>query len=97
MACLTPKGGWLFHVRHQSDADVTGAWPGMEASLVEALTTTCREFSAFTANIGVHHAHHLCSRIPYYRLQKKLRDYPDFLSTLDKLKSEFCPALECAV
>jgi fatty acid desaturase len=22
----------------------------------------------FTANIGVHHIHHLCSRIPYYRL-----------------------------
>ena len=22
----------------------------------------------FTANIGVHHVHHLCSRIPYYRL-----------------------------
>ena len=24
----------------------------------------------FTANIGVHHVHHLCSRIPYYRLPR---------------------------
>ena len=31
----------------------------------------------FTANIGVHHIHHLCSRIPYYRLPLVLRDYPE--------------------
>ena len=31
----------------------------------------------FTANIGVHHVHHLCSRIPYYRLPKVLRDHPE--------------------
>jgi acyl-lipid omega-6 desaturase (Delta-12 desaturase) len=30
----------------------------------------------FTANIGVHHVHHLCSRIPYYRLPEVLRDHP---------------------
>ena len=31
----------------------------------------------FTANIGVHHIHHLCSRIPYYRLPRVLRDHPE--------------------
>ena len=31
----------------------------------------------FTANIGVHHVHHLCSRIPYYRLPRVLRDHPE--------------------
>ena len=30
----------------------------------------------FTANIGMHHVHHLCSRIPYYRLPDVLRDHP---------------------
>ena len=30
-----------------------------------------------TANIGVHHVHHLYSRIPYYRLQQVLRDHPE--------------------
>ena len=30
----------------------------------------------FSANIGVHHVHHLASRIPYYRLPQVLRDHP---------------------
>jgi omega-6 fatty acid desaturase (delta-12 desaturase) len=30
----------------------------------------------FTADIGVHHVHHLCSRIPCYRLRQVLRDHP---------------------
>jgi acyl-lipid omega-6 desaturase (Delta-12 desaturase) len=25
----------------------------------------------------VHHVHHLCSRIPYYRLPQVLRDHPE--------------------
>jgi omega-6 fatty acid desaturase (delta-12 desaturase) len=31
----------------------------------------------FTANIGIHHVHHLSSRIPYYRLPRVLRDHPE--------------------
>jgi omega-6 fatty acid desaturase (delta-12 desaturase) len=31
----------------------------------------------FTANIGIHHVHHLSSRIPYYRLNRVLSDHPD--------------------
>ena len=31
----------------------------------------------FTANIGMHHVHHLNSRIPYYRLPRVLRDHPE--------------------
>jgi omega-6 fatty acid desaturase (delta-12 desaturase) len=30
-----------------------------------------------TANIGMHHVHHLNSRIPYYRLPQVLRDHPE--------------------
>jgi len=30
-----------------------------------------------TANIGIHHVHHLSSRVPYYRLPEVLRDYPE--------------------
>ena len=29
-----------------------------------------------TANIGIHHVHHLASRVPYYRLPEVLRDHP---------------------
>ncbi|MFQ5626961.1 MAG: fatty acid desaturase, partial [Methyloligellaceae bacterium] len=31
----------------------------------------------FTANIGVHHVHHLSSNIPFYRLNAVLRDHPE--------------------
>ena len=30
----------------------------------------------FTANIGIRHVHHLCSRIPSYRLNEVLHDNP---------------------
>ena len=30
-----------------------------------------------TGNIGVHHLHHLSSRIPFYRLPKILKTYPE--------------------
>jgi omega-6 fatty acid desaturase (delta-12 desaturase) len=30
----------------------------------------------FTANIGVHHVHHLASRVPSYRLREILADHP---------------------
>jgi omega-6 fatty acid desaturase (delta-12 desaturase) len=35
----------------------------------------------FSANIGVHHVHHLCSRIPYYRLPDVLREHPELVAT----------------
>jgi omega-6 fatty acid desaturase (delta-12 desaturase) len=31
----------------------------------------------FTANIGIHHVHHLCSKIPYYRLPRVLNEHPE--------------------
>ena len=31
----------------------------------------------FTANIGIHHVHHLASRIPCYRLGEALRAHPE--------------------
>jgi omega-6 fatty acid desaturase (delta-12 desaturase) len=34
----------------------------------------------FTGNIGVHHVHHLSSRIPFYRLAEVLRDHPRLVS-----------------
>jgi len=49
----------------------------------------------FTANIGVHHVHHLCSRIPYYRLQRALRDHPELrgVNRLTLLQSFPCVRL----
>ena len=49
----------------------------------------------FTANIGVHHVHHLCSRIPYYRLPQVLRDHPQLadVKRLTLLESLACVRL----
>ena len=35
----------------------------------------------FTANIGIHHVHHLSARIPSYRLGEVLRDHPGLRGT----------------
>ena len=74
-------GVWLFCVQHQFDPTFwarDGEWTLHEAALYGSshydLPGVLRWF---TANIGVHHIHHLRSRIPYYRLQRALRDHPE--------------------
>jgi acyl-lipid omega-6 desaturase (Delta-12 desaturase) len=74
-------GVWLFYVQHQFEDTVWAhdrAWDPHEVALHGsshyALPGLLRWF---TANIGVHHVHHLCSRIPYYRLPRAPHDYPD--------------------
>jgi omega-6 fatty acid desaturase (delta-12 desaturase) len=73
-------GAWLFYVQHQFDRthwEKSAAWDRHEASLRGSshydLPPVLRWF---TANIGVHHVHHLSSRIPFYRLPRVLRDHP---------------------
>jgi omega-6 fatty acid desaturase (delta-12 desaturase) len=73
-------GVWLFYVQHQFERtrwDGTDSWDVHEAALHGSshydLPIILRWF---TANIGVHHVHHLSNRIPFYRLQDVLRDHP---------------------
>ena len=81
-------GVWLFYVQHQFEETFwvrQRAWTQHEAALHGSshydLPAILRWF---TANIGVHHVHHLCSRIPYYRLPRVLRDHPE-LARLGRL------------
>ena len=74
-------GVWLFYVQHQFEQtawEYTERWNLHEAALCGSshydLPLLLRWF---TANIGIHHVHHLCSRIPYYRLPRVLRDHPE--------------------
>jgi len=74
-------GVWLFYVQHQFEDTFwvrERGWNQHEAALHGSshydLPAILRWF---TANIGVHHVHHLCSRIPYYRLERVLRDHPE--------------------
>jgi acyl-lipid omega-6 desaturase (Delta-12 desaturase) len=81
-------GVWLFYVQHQFE-EMTWrdgeSWSLHEAALHGSshydLPTVLRWI---TANIGIHHVHHLCSRIPYYRLPQVLRDCPE-LSPIGRL------------
>ena len=73
-------GVWLFYVQHQFEDTFWAhdeGWNFHEAALQGSshydLPGVLRWF---TANIGVHHVHHLSSRIPYYRLPRVLRDHP---------------------
>jgi omega-6 fatty acid desaturase (delta-12 desaturase) len=89
-------GVWLFYVQHQFEDTFwakSDDWTMHEAALHGSshydLPAVLRWF---TANIGVHHVHHLCSRIPYYRLSRVLRDHPPLkdvgrIGLLDSLAS----------
>jgi acyl-lipid omega-6 desaturase (Delta-12 desaturase) len=77
-------GVWLFYVQHQFERTLwidEQNWNWHEAALHGSshydLPLILRWF---TANIGVHHVHHLCSGIPYYRLPNVLRDFPELRS-----------------
>ncbi|WP_108482865.1 fatty acid desaturase [Oceaniglobus ichthyenteri] len=74
-------GVWLFYVQHQFEEthwDQEPDWQLHDAALHGSshydLPPVLRWMSG---NIGVHHVHHLYSRIPFYRLTEVLRDYPE--------------------
>jgi len=74
-------GVWLFFIQHQFEETQWSkdeSWRVQDAALhgssYYVLPPVLRWFSA---NIGVHHVHHLSSRIPYYRLPEVLRDHPE--------------------
>ena len=77
-------GVWLFYVQHQfentswaDDEDWNLHAAALHGSSHYDLPAFLRWF---TANIGVHHVHHLCSLIPYYRLPRVLDDHPELRS-----------------
>ena len=74
-------GVWLFFVQHQFEGtsweraeDWTFHQGALEGSSHLDLPPVLRWF---TANIGIHHVHHLAARIPSYRLGEVLRDHPE--------------------
>ena len=81
MVLASSLGVWLFYVQHQFEGTW---WRGAdEWNLPEAALHGSSYYDLpgplrwLTANIGMHHLHHLSSRIPYYRLPRALRDHPE--------------------
>jgi omega-6 fatty acid desaturase (delta-12 desaturase) len=74
-------GVWLFYVQHQFELtswDRDDEWTPHAAALHGSSHYDLPGFLRwFTANIGMHHIHHLCCRIPYYQLPRVLRDHPE--------------------
>jgi len=81
-------GIWLFYVQHQfEDAqwDDDDGWDMHDAALHGSSHYVLpKPLQWLTGNIGIHHVHHLYSRIPFYRLTEVLRDHPD-LANAQKL------------
>jgi omega-6 fatty acid desaturase (delta-12 desaturase) len=81
-------GVWMFYVQHQFEHTTWAndrEWNLHDAALHGSSYYDLPAFLRwFTANIGVHHVHHLNSRIPYYRLPRVLRDHPE-LRTVGRL------------
>ncbi|MFK7879801.1 fatty acid desaturase [Roseobacter sp.] len=74
-------GVWLFYVQHQFEEthwDQPEDWALHEAALHGSSHYVMPGILQwFTANIGIHHVHHLYSRIPFYRLKEVLRDHSE--------------------
>jgi acyl-lipid omega-6 desaturase (Delta-12 desaturase) len=73
-------GVWLFYVQHQFEEthwESEPHWDLHHAALHGSSHYVLpRPLQWMTANLGMHHVHHLYSRLPFYRLPEVLRDFP---------------------
>ena len=74
-------GVWLFYIQHQFEEthwDQSADWQLHHAALHGSSHYVLpKVLQWMTGNIGIHHVHHLYSRIPFYRLPQVLRDHSD--------------------
>ncbi|MEB2846498.1 fatty acid desaturase [Rhizobiales bacterium RZME27] len=74
-------GVWLFYVQHQFEDthwSKPPEWAFPHAAMHGASHYDLpRPLRWITGNIGMHHVHHLSSKVPFYRLPEVLRDYPE--------------------
>ncbi|HAR52248.1 fatty acid desaturase [Roseovarius nubinhibens] len=74
-------GVWLFYVQHQFETthwEAEEDWQLHDAALHGSSHYILPGWLQWlSANIGIHHVHHVHSRIPFYRLPEVLRDHAD--------------------
>lgn len=77
-------GMWFFYIQHQFENTQwahDGDWSLPKAALHGSSHYDLpRALAWLTGNIGVHHVHHLCSRIPCYRLRQVLDEHPELVN-----------------
>jgi omega-6 fatty acid desaturase (delta-12 desaturase) len=85
IALAAAIGVWLFYVQHQFERtywEKNPDWSHPDAALNgSSFYDLPKPLMWLTGNIGIHHVHHLCSRIPFYRLPEVLRDHPQLAAT----------------
>ena len=74
-------GVWLFYVQHQyeetsweNDDKWSREHSALHGSSYYALP---KPLMWLTANIGIHHVHHLSAKIPFFRLPQIVKDHPE--------------------
>ncbi len=74
-------GVWLFYIQHQFEEahwERKADWSFHEAALLGSSHLDLPQpLRWFTGNIGIHHVHHLASRVPFYRLVEVLSAFPE--------------------
>ena len=89
-------GVWLFYVQHQYEDtywNTKPEWNHEHAALQgSSYYDLPQPFMWITGNIGIHHVHHLSSRIPFYKLPKVLKTHPE-LKEIGRLR--FVESLKC--
>lgn len=88
-------GVWMFYVQHQFDEthwDRDPTWTHESAALHgSSFYDLPKPLMWFTGNIGIHHVHHLSSRIPFHKLPQVVKDFPELqevgrLSLMESLR-----------
>ncbi|HEY9164091.1 MAG TPA: fatty acid desaturase [Magnetovibrio sp.] len=89
-------GGWLFYIQHQFSEThwaPSEEWDFHSAAILgSSYYILPPALHWITGNIGLHHIHHLCGTIPFYRLQECLAASPELqgisrLTIRESLKS----------
>jgi omega-6 fatty acid desaturase (delta-12 desaturase) len=75
-------GVWLFYVQHQFEDvywESGDSWGYADAALRgSSYLKLPQPFQFFTGNIGIHHVHHLSTKVPNYNLKRAHDENPMF-------------------
>lgn len=89
-------GVWLFYVQHQFDTtqwDHTENWEHEHSALHgSSFYDLPKPLMWMTGYIGIHHVHHLSSRVPFHKLPQVMEDHPE-LKQIGRLT--FWESLKC--
>lgn len=92
-------GGWLFYIQHQFEETRWDAGADWDLHVAAFGGSSWYDLPVvaqwFTGSIGLHHIHHLCSRVPFYRLQACFDASGELRAASDSVKLTFLQSLRC--